>query len=242
LFGLAFFLTFLSPIYYERAARSFLEYKIEQKIKNRVGFNSDGKVATFAKKLLEKNQQRINDLKERFLPVLRARIASIVADMQTHNCECRQRMLQGLAVVSTLASTLDIAFLEKSEPQLRNLIEGQYGEIVSSLLRDLRIFTASNLVAFAALLLLSFVKSGYVRQLFLPGLLLAVASIITSVIYIFGQNWFFTILYNDFVGMAYIVWLVLVYGFLCDIALFKARITSSIVDLFVSSIDVASPC
>jgi hypothetical protein len=242
LFGLAFFLTFVSPIHYEKAARSFLEYKIEQKLKNRINLKSDSKVAAFAKNLLEKNQQQIKDIKERFLPILRARIASIVANMQTADCECRKRMLQGLAVASTLASTLDISFLEKSEPQLQKLIEGQYGEIVANLLRDLRIFAGSNLVAFSALLLLSFVKSGYIRQLFLPGLLLALACIITSAIYLFGQNWFFTLLYNDFVGTAYIAWLALAYGFLCDIALFKARITSSIVDLFVSSIDAVSPC
>jgi len=243
LFGLAFSLTFLSPIHYEKAARSFLEYKIEQKIKNRINFKSDGKIAMFAKNLLEKHQQQIKDIKERFLPVLHARIASIVANMQTPDCECRKRMLHGLAVASTLASALDITFLEKSEPQLQKLIEGHYGEIVADLLRDLRIFTGTNLVAFAALLLLSFVKSGYVRQLFLPGLLLAFASIITSVIYIFGQNWFFTLLYNDFVGMAYIAWLALTYGFLCDIALFEARITSSLIsNLFSSAIDAASPC
>ncbi len=243
LFGVVLLLTFVSPLHYEKAARGFITHKIEQKIQERIDIGEDSRVGNFAKALLEKHRQQIKDIKERLLPVLQAKIGIIVARMQDNECECRERMAQTLSTIANISAKLHISSLEKAEPQLQRLIEGNYGAIVSDLMRDLRIFSGTNLVAFISVLLLSFLKPGFLRQLFVPGLLLAIASIVASIIYVFGQNWFFALLYNNYVGMAYMVWITVIYGFLCDIALFNARITSAIVEGVVSALPHAlNPC
>lgn len=245
IFGVAFALTFLSPIHYEKAARGFLETRIEAQVRERLEIVPEGvregRIARLAQALAERHEAEIAELRERLVSGLNAQVAAVVERMQDLSCECRQFMTQALDV----ATSLRISSLERAEPQLRRVIEGRYGEIVSELLRDLRIFTGTNLAAFALLLGLSFAKPGQVRQLFVPGVLLAVAAVVASAIYIFGQNWFFTLLYSDYVGMAYAVWLLLIYGFLADIALFQARVTTAIVDAFVyafGSIFSAGPC
>ncbi len=234
IFGTGFALTFLSPIHYEKAARGFIESKIEQNLRDKLEFvpvaTGEGRIAQLARKFAESHQDEIAALKQRLKSGLNEQIVKVVARMQNINCECRKRMTMMLNV----GTKLQISSLERAEPQLRRIIEGRYGEIVADLLRDLRIFTGANLVAFLLLTWLSFAKPAYFRQLLVPGILLGIATVIASGFYLFGQNWFFTLLYNDYVGAAYAVWLLLIYGFLCDIALFKARITSGIVDMVTS--------
>lgn len=230
LFGLGFALTFLSPIHYEKAARVFLEWKVEEQVRTRLDMVPDevgqGRIARFAKSMAERNKTEIAALREQLRSGLKDRVATVVGRMQDVSCECRKAMTQAFGI----ATILQISSLERAEPQLRRVIEGRYGEIVGELLRDLRIFTGTNLLAFALLLGLSFAKPGHIRQLFVPGVLLFIATIAASGFYIFGQNWFFALLYNDYVGLGYAVWLLLIYGFLVDIAVFQASITSRIVE------------
>ena len=91
------------------------------------------------------------------------------------------------------------------------------------------VLAATNLLAFLALLILSALKPQHIAPLFVPAILLCIATMASSGFYLFGQNWFFTILYADYTGFAYAVWLILIFGLLCDIALFKARVTRGIV-------------
>lgn len=230
LFGFALAVTFLSPVHVERAARGFIENQIERDIRDRLSaFQVEGRgarISRFAGALAERHSEEIRALRDRLAEGLNAQIAVSVGRMQDLNCECRQQMLQ----VLDAATRYRLSTLERAEPQLRRIIEGRYGEIVADLLRDLRIFTAANLLAFLLLLALSFLKPGHVRQLFVPGILLGVTALSASAIYLFGQNWFFTLLYGDFTGWAYVLWMALIYAFLLDVAVFKARVTNWIVN------------
>ena len=237
-FGLSLALTYLAPIHVERAARGFIQSKIERQIRYELGISREGaqesRVGRLAEALAERHNEEIGVLRERLAEGLNAQVAVTVARMQDLGCECRERMGRWLDV----ATQMRISTLQSAEPQLRWIIEGKYSEIVADLLRDLRIFLGTNLLAFVLLLIVSIAKPSHVRQLFVPGILLGVAAVAGSVIYLFGQNWFFTLLYGDYVGWAYGVWLLLIFGLFCDIVLFKARVTTRIVDALFAAV----PC
>jgi hypothetical protein len=235
-FGLAFAVTFLSPIHVERAARGFIQGRMEAQLARASQGAAETRSGRAAKALAERHSEEIGALKERMAVGANAHVAAVIGRMQDPNCDCRKRMLQALDA----ATESRISTLERAEPQLRRILEGRYGRIVTDLLRDLRIFTGTNLFAFLMLLGLSIAKPGHVRQLFVPGILLGTSAIIASGFYLFGQNWFFTLLYGDFVGWAYAIWLLLVFGLLCDIALFKARITTRIVNVLQSAFGTAA--
>lgn len=230
IFGFSFALTFLSPIHYEKAARGFLEWKIEEQVRTRLDVMPEemrkGRIARFARSMAERHDTEIAGLHEQLRAGLKDKVATIVGRMQDVSCECRQVMTRALNIVTRL----QISSLERAEPQLRRMIEGQYGEIVADLLRELRIFTATNLGAFALLLGISFARPAHAKPLLVPATLLVGATVVASALYIFGQNWFFALLYNDYVGFGYTAWLVIIYAFLLDIALFQARITSFVLD------------
>ncbi len=243
IFGLSFALTYLSPIHVERAARGFIQSQIERQLAAELGIVGDEvretRVGRLAEALAERHKGEISALRERLATGLNTRIAIAVARMQDLSCECRERMRQGLDA----ATELRISTLERAEPQLRRIIEGKYGDIVADLLRDLRVFTGTNLLAFLLLLSLSIMKPSRIHQLFVPATLLGVAAVTASVFYLFGQNWFFTLLYADYVGWTYGVWLLLIFGLFCDIALFRAKITTRIMDAVFSVLGKAPiPC
>lgn len=186
----------------------------------------EGRIGQFARSMAERHETEIAELRQNLRAGLRERVVALVGRMQDPSCACRKAMSRALDVVTMV----HISSLERAEPQLRRLVEGRYGEIVGDLLRDLRIFTGTNLVAFALLLGLSLARPAQARPLLVPGVLLGGATLIASAFYIVGQDWFFALLYNDYVGFGYTAWLALIYVFLLDIALFQARITSFVLD------------
>lgn len=237
LFGLPLAFTYLSPIHVERAARSFIQTRIEHQIRDELGLGAEGPrhVGRLAEALSNRHKAEIGELRERLADVLSDQVARGVARMQNANCECRELMRQWLYG----ATQSRISSLQRAEPQLHQIIEGKYGVIVSNLLRDFRTFLGINLLAFALLLMVAITKPSRTRQLLVPAILLAAAGFAATTVYLFGQNWFFTILYGDFIGWGYGVWLALIFGFLCDIVLFKARVTTRVADTFSSAI---TPC
>ena len=78
-------------------------------------------------------------------------------------------------------------------------------------------------------------------HLFLPGALLLLSTAICAYFYLFEQNWFYTILYNDYTGFAYLAHLLLVFAALCDIVFNRARVTTEIINALGNAFSVA-PC
>ena len=242
-FGMFLALSFASPIYVERAARGFIQSQIERQLSAELGNAAasarETRIGSLAGALAAQHKIELAALRARLGTDLNAQIAAAVGRMQDLSCECRERLRQGLDA----AAVSRISTLERAEPQLRRIIEGKYGAIVADLLRDLRIFAGTNLLAFALLLVLSILKPSGIRQLFVPATLLGVAAVTTSLFYLFGQNWFFTLLYADFFGWTYGLWLLLVFGLFCDVALFKARITTWVVNALLAALSKAPiPC
>jgi len=98
---------------------------------------------------------------------------------------------------------------------------------------------------FLVLLAVSFAKPQAMAHLFVPGVLLVLATLIASTIYIFGQDWFYTILYNDYMGFGYLVYLSVIFSVLMDIVLNKARVTTEIINGVAQGLGSAlsvSPC
>ncbi|MBB5986839.1 hypothetical protein [Sphingobium lignivorans] len=238
IFGSVLVLTYVSPIHVERAARVFVQSQIKRQIKNELGIHPrearEVGVGGMAEVLAQRNKEEISVLRQYLASGLDAQIADTLAKMQDADCECREFMRRGLDRVGQSR----LSNLQHADPQLRRIIQGKYSEIVTDLLRDLRIYLSTSMLAFVLLLVLSIARPSYTRQLFVPGILLGVTVATGSVIYLFGQNWFFTLLYGDFVGWTYGLWLLLIFGLFCDIVLFKAKVTTRIVD----ALSPAVPC
>lgn len=241
LFGAIFAFTFTTPDAVERAGQAFIKYQVEKEVKAKLNSSQAMDFKEKARLLAKKFQFDIDKAKEDLENDLPHKIASVIAAMCRLDCEKRKRLENSLeSGYKERISTLTLA-----KDKLTNLIKGKYLEVVESLTRDVRIFLGSNTVLFLFILIASFLKPQAVRQLFLPSILLLIATGVSSGIYIFGQNWFFTIIYNNYMGFGYLAYIAVIFSFLIDIVVNKARVTSKIINSILSGIGSSvsvSPC
>lgn len=245
LFGTAFWFTFGVPGYVENQAKEFIKSRIEKETNEKIDSLAlaakDSKLGKFAQKLMDTNQEEISQIQASLQAQLHEKIAAVIAEMADLDCECRDKYAQ--LIKSGFESRL--LSLKNSNEKLLDFMKTKYMEVASKLTLDLRIFTGSNLVIFLLLLAISLMKPKVITHLFLPGILLLLSTTICSYFYLFQQNWFFTIIFNNYVGFGYLAYVAILFGIFCDIAFNKARITTEIINCFLNAIGSAAtvlPC
>lgn len=241
LFASAFGLTFGVPEWVEQSAKGFIQHKITEEVKEKITPLSESSVAEKAKSLADKLGFQQSQLKKDLENNLPEKIASVLASMCGYDCEKKKQLTKDIK-----DSYLNkINHLQLGQFNLSQMVKGKYVEIVGNLKTDLRIFTFSNALMFGFLLLISLFKPQAIRHLYVPGALLLTATLISVSIYLFGQDWFYTIVYNDYMGWAYLVYLGIIFGFLMDIVLNKGKVTTEVFNFIghaLSGIGSISPC
>lgn len=235
LFGVLLSVTFVSPEKVEYSAKGFVKSQIEKEVREKQQAMRESSVAEAALNIsgrLGLEKEKIQADLDNKLP---EKIASIVAAMCGYDCEKKKVLAQSIA-----AGYMErINSIKIAESTLSDVVKGKYLEIVGNLKLDLRIFLGSNLSMFFILVAILFLKPIAVQHLSLPGLLLVVATVVASSIYVLGQNWFYTILYNDYMGFGYLIYVAVIFGFLLDITFNKARITSEIINGIANAVGSA---
>lgn len=230
LFAALFGLTYGVPQQVEESAKGFIKSQIEKEVRGKAALVTDSSLAQKAKSLADKLGYQESQLKKDIENDLPGKIASIMASMCGYDCEKKKQLAEEIKG----GYLTKIKNLQVAQVNLTELVKGKYVEIVSNLKMDLRIFTLSNASMFLLLLLLSILKPQAIKQLYVPGIMLFTATLISSSIYVFGQDWFYTIIYNDYMGLAYLVYIGIIFAFLLDIAINKCRITCIILDMLGS--------
>lgn len=245
LFAFFFALTFHTPVWIERFAADFIEREASRQVDRKIDAlqppGGEAALSRMAAALYERNQAELERQRELLRSRAHERMADALAEIRNLDCECRAR----LAESGRERTEARIELLQRGGERLTGFIHATYAQVVADLKRDIRIFTGTNALVFLALLLVSFAKPRATVQLFVPGLMLAVATVICSYFYIFEQNWLLTIIYSNYLGLAYLGYLALVFAFLCDIALNRARVTTAIVNAILEALGraaTAAPC
>lgn len=235
LFGLLFGLTYGIPEAVEESAKSFVKKQIEDEIREKYQNSKASTLSEKALKIANDLGYQENKIRENINNKLPEKIAEIIASLCGYDCERKKALTKSI----TAGYVERIANIQIAQQQLGQIIKGKYMEIIGDLRMDLRIFLGSNTAMFLILLLISLLKPKAVSHLFLPGVLLLISTIVASTIYIFGQNWFYTIIYNNYMGVGYLAYILIIFGFLMDIVFNRARITTEIINGIFNSIGSA---
>ncbi len=241
LFASAFGLTFGVPEWVEQSAKGFIQNKITEEVKAKVTPLSESSVAEKAKKLADKLGFQESQLKKDLENNLPEKIASVLASMCGYDCEKKKQLSKNI----TDSYLSKINHLQLGQFNLSQMVKDKYVEIVGNLKTDLRIFTFSNALMFTLLLFISLLKPQAIKHLYVPGALLLTATLLSVSIYLFGQDWFYTIIYNDYMGWTYLIYLSLIFALLMDIVLNKGRVTTEVFNFIghaISSVGSISPC
>lgn len=241
LFGIAFILSWLNPIWIERVASAAVRVEVEREAGERVDALSGAPMVGIAQRALGRTDAEIDRTRVAMHKEIPANVARVVTAMLDPDCACRAR-LKSAADTSRLQHLHSLAQLRA---RLTSMIESAYADVRTKLLREFRIFTASNAAALAMLGAVTLIRPSARLQLMLPAAALAGGVVVTTGFYLFAQDWLHTILFNDHVGLGYVVWLSVVILLLSDILGNRARVCTRIVNgvLHMAGAAVASvPC
>jgi hypothetical protein len=242
--GIAIFFTFFAftysiPGWVESFAADFIQSEVAEEVDSRIddfGVSAgDSAVSQLAATLYQQNEREIAGLKSALKADAHERMATALAQIRDVDCECREKYTQ----LFENGFQIDIALLQAANDRIVDFIQMTYMEVSAELKRDIRVFTGVNAGVFLLLLLVSFAKPQAIGQLFVPGVLLTLATLISIYFYIFEQNWLLTIIYGEYLGFLYLPYLGIVFLALCDVVLNRARITTRIANAILEAIGSA---
>ena len=243
-YGLLFVVTFFSPQTIEKRAGSFIAQEVSKRTHEHIDsigshkiFNS--KIIQFAKEKMLKEKEKIKSIKEMLHQKADEKLASVMAKMNNLDCECRKKYQKIFHKI-----LIDIRLsVEKRVKQIESFMSQSYMVVMQKLLDDFKIFVGSNFISLFVLFLLFQYKPKYEKVFLWLSIFMLVSTVVCSYFYIFNQNWFFTLIFNDFIGYGYLAYLLALFSFFVDIVFNKARITQVILDAIGSIFSsVGSAC
>ncbi len=245
IFGMFLYFTYGIPGYVEEIGKDFIKNQIRdetnEKIENIKLEGKGSKLAQLAGKLYQKHQEEIDRVKSQLHNKAHEKLADVIAEMRDLDCECRNKYAQ----MYKEGFEFRIASLQSANEKLQDFMKAKYMEVAAELKKDVRIFAGCNFLVFLILFLVSFLKPKAISHLFVPGTLLTGSTLLCSYFYVFQQNWLFTIIYNDYMGFAFLGYVFLVFLFLCDIVFNHARVTTKIINGVLNAVGSAAsvlPC
>jgi hypothetical protein len=240
-FGMGLLVSLLNPLLIEQAARGVVRIEVERRVGEKVDALSNSRIVGFAQKALQKTELDIQRTQEALRQEIPRKVANVLADMLNADCECRRRLVDRMQQ----SEDLRLTSLAQVRENLLSLIESAYGSVTSNLMREFRIFCGSNAAAFALLGAVTLLRRRAAFQLLLPAFVLLGAVVTTGGLYLFEQNWLHTIVFGQYVGFAYVLYVAGVALLLADIAFNRARFTTRVVNQALSAVGAAAsavPC
>jgi hypothetical protein len=235
LFAVALVLSFTNPLLIERAAREIVWIEVEHRVGQRMDSLSDSRIVGMAQRALQRADVDIEKTKQTIREDVPKKVANVISNMLNADCECRKRLIQ----YSQKAATERMSSLMELREKLEVFVEAAYSSVTQNLLREFRIFSASNAAAFFLLGVVTLIRPRAGLQLVLPAIVLVGAVSATSGLYLFNQNWLNTIVFGQYVGLAYAAYLGLVALLLSDLVFNRARITTRFVNIVLSIVGSA---
>lgn len=111
---------------------------------------------------------------------------------------------------------------------LRDFITGVYKERLHALIEEVRVFTGLNAALFGVMLVMMWFKRDDMRPVLLPVAVMLASTGSAAYLYFVTQDWLWSVLLSNYMGFWYLGLVGLTLVFVCDIALFKARLSINV--------------
>ena len=227
-FGSLFAISLLSPITIEKAAKEVLRYLVQKRVGERLDSIDESSLVEKAKALIPGLDARIESGKTKLNSQVMKTLDAVIDQMQDKSCECRRFLKkQNRENIET-----DVSLASRTKDRLTTLIQTKYGETAQKLLREFRIFTGANALVFLMLVMVPVVKRAASVHLIPAAVTLVFAALLTACLYLFGQNWVQTIIFDSYWGYSYFALLGVSAVLLLDVFLNRARVSARIVSWF----------
>lgn len=232
------------PEAFERNALSFVKSEVTREVMDRYPDLADRPVDDAVREGLGRLSDRIGLESDGLKRLAASDYPEIIGRIVEDFCTCgpadRERVELRSEAIRAALETRAVE-LGADQNRLVEFARSQYKETVGALRADLMIFLSVNAFAFAAVFAVSFVPRERRHALVVPAMLLVVATGISIAIYVFGTDWFYAIIFQDYAGWWYSIGLLFIFALLADIVANRARVTLNILSNLPSAITVP-PC
>ena len=213
---------------------AFVRSRVQQEVRERVG-SAVGADAADLQEWFEAHAEAAADFLENDLDSF---VDSVVDSLCDIDCEESKKADLGdrLRDLGEAIAKERIEEFGAISTQLKRFIRGKYLDLVHALISEIRIFSGINAALFALILALLLIKWREPRVVFLPASLLLIATVACAALYVFNQNWFFSVFLQRYSGFWYLAYVSVVFGLLLDIAINRARVTRAIFDVIGSGL------
>ncbi|MEL6205523.1 MAG: hypothetical protein AAFR47_09455 [Pseudomonadota bacterium] len=231
------------PDAFERSALSFAKGEVTREVLNRYPDLANRPLEDAHKDGLRRLSDRLDLRREGLDARAASEFPEVMGPIIASFCTCGQVQVEDVTVRTAAvraALKARAAAVGVDQSRLVDFMRGKYTETVDALCRDLTVFLSINALAFASVFGTTFVPRNRRHTVIVPTALLVVATIISMTVYVVGTDWFYAIIFRDYISLWYGVGLVVVYGFMADIILNRARLTLQLLSNLPSAL--APPC
>ena len=229
LIGIALFATLLAvlvfmPKTYERTALGFAKTEVTRAMQARF----DGSTVTQG---FEKLSTRLGVRQDTLNTAAQGDLPKIVGAVIANYYKCTpatQSQTNAAAAAVSARITAQAASLGIAQTRVTEMIKGRYDSTIQGLRHDLMIFLGTNLATFMIIGLASFASTSRRTLIIYPALLLSLTVITCCGFYLFNTDWFYTLLFQNFIGFGYSIWIAALFTWLLDIVLNRAHVTLKI--------------
>ncbi len=238
IYGFIFIFSLTSTDTIRVEAEEFIKYQISKEIHAKVDRLNDNKLVKYTKKKTREKSIKLKIYKEFLKKHLSSTVNKVTEKLSKEECECKKRRRN---FISSFLTT-KINDTKKAISHLKEFIRYKYINITSKLIKDIQIASASSFLAMLLISSLLFFKSKLSIQINLLTISMLLSTLAGTWLYIFKQNWFYTIIYNDYIGFWYMGYLAIVFLLIADIVFNKAKVTTELINMFFNAIGSAFSC
>jgi len=236
-FGFAFATSFVSPARVESMAQELLKREVEAQVADSFQALERTGIGQFAQRVADQYPEQAEALRRQMRERLVPYVEAVVAEMRDPNCPCRKQLA---AAVGLEPGGRILELLHSGGERLTAFIRAKYAETAGALLREFRLFTGANALMFALLGLVLWLRRDARAQLVPIAILLLGATFLVGGLYLFGQNWLHTIVFGDYVGWMYFVYLGIASALLADLLWNRGRVNARLIASIGGG--AAAPC
>ena len=215
LFASILVISFIFTKQLETTAVKFLKNEITTQIHSKVdflfGLNVESQ-SLIQKAMLKRYLFEVPILKKDLEKLTNSIINQITQDVSKAK---EEKELSRIVETSKLTSKLwDFKLVKSTFNAIDIQVADKYTKIWTSLLSDIRIFSMINLGSFILILILiSWIKEAS-EYLIVCSWILLFSPVVIMSIYMFFQNWFYTVLFDQYYGTGYLSLLLSIFGYL----------------------------
>ena len=199
-FTILFISTFFMSDFLKEKAHSFIKSEMVQGAKEEFGLITKKVVnlTKFSMKLSSKKDEKLS-FGDKYLAEL---LEPFIVEVMDRSNGIKDYRLKSPHKFSALNSYLVNQLFEKQQ-KIKKFLRMKYEDILAKLTLELQVFTAGNMLLYLLLFIILLKNKKISINLLYPISIITFFSLAGVYFYLFNQNWFFTILYSDYMGMQY---------------------------------------